>query len=490
MATTNELMNQLQDKYYLRSSFAQIERTVKLFNELDGAMLDRPASQRNQSIYLRTVRLLVTQHIAAATQFASPVDLKQLKNSVRNLLQDFEAIMQGRHEEMAPGTPRVPFNGQYAEAMDIIAACAAPYNKPIYEVWADRIMKGSIDLSVVRADVSNIYNNSQGVDLLNDKAAKENVEDAVMMYHAIREVASERTAFWKILPWNWVQAYRESKLLDELSAHVAQYEQRGIKVSTLRNNSEPIFGKYFDNMISNDKAFYASEMSRAKTNANVSREPMDSIDISNNVVANVNSPAKNVPVSESVMKWAETGDNTYAYVDELSEALPKGPAPGRIKTMIRSNLDNMFIKPAQKANVEFDKNDGKEKDTMVLLAKTLYKNALDVAHKCGYIKSDTQIAAAQVLLDNVMKKMTPAGFRKEFEEFANGYILKNAKEFNKEMPTMYQFKDAEFAKAKEIYLATVPQKLNVPGLENPVGQIAEPVSTKPSINPPTINTGK
>ena len=176
MATINELMSEMQDKYYLRSSLAQIERSVKLFNELDGAMLDRPASQRNESIYLKTVRLLVNQHIAAATYFASPVDLKNLNNSVRNLLQDFENIMQARHEEAAPNTPRVPFNGEYAQAMDIIAACAAPYNKPIYEVWADRIMKGSIDLSVVRADVNNIYNNSLGVDLSTNEAAKENVK--------------------------------------------------------------------------------------------------------------------------------------------------------------------------------------------------------------------------------------------------------------------------------------------------------------------------
>ena len=490
MATITELMNEMQDKYYLRSSFDQIERSVKLFNELDGAMLDRPASQRNESIYLRTVRLLVNQHIAAATYFASPVDLKNLNNSVRNLLQDFENIMQARHEETAPNTPRVPFNGEYAQAMDIIAACAAPYNKPIYEVWADRIMKGSIDLSVVRADVNNIYNNSLGVDLSTNEAAKENVEEAVMMYHAIKEVASERSTFWKILPWNWVQAYRESKLLDDLSAHVAQYEQRGVAINSVRNNAEPIFGKYFDNMISNDKAFYASEMSRAKTNANVSREPMDSIDISNNAPTKVNAPAKQTPISETVMKWRNNEENVDEFITELSTSLPKGPAIGRVKPMIRTNLENMFMKPAQKANVEFDKHNGKEKDTMVLLTKTLYKNALDVAHKCGFLKPEAQIAAAQVLVDNVMRKVTPAGFHKEFSEFANGYVLKNAKEFNKEMPTMYQFKDADYAKANEVYLATVPQKIEVQGIENPVSQIADPVVNAPSINPLTINSSK
>ena len=90
--------------------------------------------------------------------------------------------------------------------------------------------------------------------------------------------------------------------------------------------------------------------------------------------------------------------------------------------------------------------------------------------------------AAQVMTDAIMKYYSPVTmYEKQLGEFADGYVLRNAEDF--EDVTGMEFTDLPVAMASQKYLEWKREALKIENLDNHLqGQIVPPVQQAPKEN--------
>ena len=300
---------------------------------------------------------------------------------------------------------------------------ANPYNQEIYNVWAYRVLndndtltyenlKAITDTAVQAIDAGLNNQNYQRSDLANVVYAKE----------AMERVRFARTRWWKF--WNPVQNYRERKYHEALVGKIDEYKEQLPVEDILRAvDGEPLKRTYEKGVVKQKELSPEEKLERAISNPDIKEE----------------------------------------LVEGLVEVLPESSLnKGVQKTFLQVGIIPEMLKRMKTCNRRFlevvDEGESAESQ-MVQMVGDLYDGAYAIIGTIGYTDPKEQILATQIVVDAVMKKTSPIIINPELGKFAEGYVVKHAKEFKK-----FEYIDAnapEMNEAKAEYESREIQKIQV-----------------------------
>jgi hypothetical protein len=125
-------------------------------------------------------------------------------------VEDFEDIMKVKYEQTNPnGERRKAYENMEGRVFKYAIDRVSKLDKPLVQVWANRIYNGKYDVETMRDSFKN---------------GAMPIENKIIMQQAMEKVSENRRWTWKINPLNWRRWYQESKFLSELSKDVKPYK--------------------------------------------------------------------------------------------------------------------------------------------------------------------------------------------------------------------------------------------------------------------------
>lgn len=180
--------------------------------------------------YERLAAKAALKYFESSTNFQKTGTQKLEGFDHSKFIADFEALMQARYasklEDGAEAEKRTPFDGSNKKTLKtVINASANKVNKPLAELWADKLKSGALKIEDVKMTATLLHNA-----LFASNAKKEEMGGKLRDFVAAREAVKElresrkgiRGFFWKL--FNREQNRQEKELLEILELEVKALE--------------------------------------------------------------------------------------------------------------------------------------------------------------------------------------------------------------------------------------------------------------------------
>lgn len=217
-------MTKFQDKYGFEKTFEELDTagraTAAPFKHLDSFLNTSTGISYESMQYLRGLMYMLNKYVD--DKLAPEMDSKKnysLGNlDVMEFVKEYENIAQMKHEMKNSGTPRQPYEGIEVKVLKSVADFAKNLNKPLVDVWADKIENGTYSVSDLKEKTK----------LAANMGGEAHIKTVAMIHGAMQKIAEERSIGWKLNPLNWPRMFSEYRYRNELS-------------STLERNMEKFF---------------------------------------------------------------------------------------------------------------------------------------------------------------------------------------------------------------------------------------------------------
>ena len=469
--TRTKTIKEFQDRYDLKLTVEEAEADLGAFKHLNDFLTTQTDYTSKNAKYFKVLMRFLGRHIEdnMNPNFNFYQDLNDI--DIVGFIQDYESLSEAQHYDHTPMEPRKPYLGQDSELFAAVADNLERFNKPLTKLWSERIINGKIDYLALQETTKFAYEKLMDSNAPLDRVNEKYLETAVMAHETMKDVRKQRGFGWRIQPWNWRRLYREYKYRNLLSSQVAEYRKKNFPVDKIiaRHNS-PAMNIALEKLEAYKKGQLAEDL----------KEKADEIKMPE-------SPVKSSIVAQVSKITSEPGFKDR-FIKEMVDALPKSNATDFIKqNTLEMAFDNYFTNTIKMHNSNFDEELSDPQKHVIAGAKAIFKNAFVATKMFGYTKPEEQIAAAQILTDMVMKKLSPAAIHPEkYGEYANGYALKHAEEFNQALGNGNKISDDSvtevFAKASKLYGEMTRESLHMPDVDkNQNIQVSEPVNESPSI---------
>ena len=475
-----DLIEKFESRYELgKSGFKAVEDKFAGLRNIEQFSFTVPSKAEAQKRnYVEEIGYLVEEYIKSRLKFHATSRLEGIDVAVKAMVHDYEEILQARHDEQYPdgNVTRQPYSGAHGLIMDTLARKVAPYNLNKANFLKKGILNNLIELDSARKRTQGIFDDTKNMKAA-ELATRQGVEDLVIMRETMQQVVDGRSRLWKLWFWNWKRNSQEKQYLKELNTQVEAYKSKNLNINAIiQKYSAPIFGEDFAQSIIEEKTAYAQQAKTMSVNEN-ERSKVDGIELNGNKPSNSKAPARKIAVAESVFKMVEEAGDMLAYADQIAETLPNSMNTKKTWAL-RTKLRMKLLDPIQNFNMAFDKHPENGREVMKQTVEGLYKNAMELTEMAGYEEKHEQIAVAQIILDKVLQKYSPAGFyQKEYGEFASGYIFNHVQEMNSKLPSNFKFTEEDYQKANKLYLELVPEKFPVDELDNGPKDVVPPVKS-------------
>lgn len=293
----------------------------------------------------------------------------------------------------------------------------------------------------------------------------------------MKEVRKQRGLGWRIQPWNWRRLYREYKYREKLSSQISEYIEKKFPVDKIiEKHAVPAMNKALEKLEAYKNGQLAEDLQEKADEAKMPE-----------------SPAKTSVVAQVSKITSEPGfkDN---FIKEIVDAMPKSNVTDFMKqSTLDMAFDTYFTNAIKTHNQNFDEALSDPQRHIVAGAKAIFKNAYIATNNFGWNNPEEHIAAAQILTDMVMNKLSPAAIHPEkYGEYANGYALKHAVEFNQALGNGNKISDdnveAVFANASKLYGEMTRVSVCIPNVDKSQDvEISKPVNPSLGIEASHIN---
>ena len=295
MPTIEQLKTNFQKKYGLDMPFdemllksKQIKDKFKGLDEfLNKASEKNPAKKEYLAGLFYMLRGATENQIKPASK-KSAYDLNNF-NAIQ-FIRDYEEIMATKHAEANPDTPRKPHEGLALDILNRTADHIKGYNKPLAELWGERIFNNQFNLEKMMEMTDRIHSSAESaVDiapLIDDdnmdsevSDSRKSVETAIMIREAIKVSKEKRTFRTYLWAGNWKRLRLEKNYMKALDKQISDYEkwEKGIVAQTLEKYKNPISDasdkilEHKDNIIAEHKKNKLAANESAKINDNASQ---------------------------------------------------------------------------------------------------------------------------------------------------------------------------------------------------------------------------
>lgn len=246
MPNSTELMKNFQNDYGFTKSFDELVnegdvlltklRAVNRFGQKEPNRSPEQKKYMNGLFYMLSI--VIDKRINPSEQ-EKEYNLRDL--DVVKFIDEYEKIMVAKHAESNTFKAREPYEGIGIEVMKMATRNMQTFNKPLANVWADRIRREKFDIDKMRSLTDGIYQRvAANKDYINE--GRSSVETAVIMHEALKGAINNRTIGMYFQPRNWWRFGKEYFYEKALNKQIKEYKEldENIVTDTLRKYEEPM----------------------------------------------------------------------------------------------------------------------------------------------------------------------------------------------------------------------------------------------------------
>lgn len=433
-------------------------------------------------------------------------------------IKNFETLMRVRFEEKPKNAGKERKAMEGLSMNDLKKALQNHVRKygTVSDVWAENIKSGTYNMDELKKVTDEAYKWAQEHDkselssietVQNEDEAMENADGATKKvvitgfeatanaYEAMKKIVASRSGWWRFWIWNWNQDRKEQEYLKQLEAQVKAINEK--------------FDNVVDNVIAERKAVPISDFAQE-----LEREMQDEMEAAldakkerfeENLKAQFDKEAKEIErqkeeeeerkrdeelererqerlkkeeeerIAQEQQRQAkiESGltlevkfeDVTKAenfkaeMIDEIVKDIPEiAEFTKEIQKKFFGNpFDKILMKSVQEELAKFTAEGVDKQAQMREMAKAMFVTSYKCLDKIGYLANSTdKIAAAQIMTDKIMSKLSPAAMEPDkYTAFEKGYFLAHPVTTNEFLPIEYklgeEFLNDSYAKANKTY---------------------------------------
>lgn len=413
------------------------------FGAVEDFTLVSSPQRKIQKAYLKTLNNAIKAYLEEKTKMQADKKYDLSDVSIKGFVSEFDKVINAILTDAAPEDKpyeHTPFAGASESFMAANAWNAVKqFNKPLHEIWADQIRKGTLTLDDLQtytrgsADMLDrmIDNKMQYTD-----AAKKNLATVVMAKKTMEEAINKRSWTSWLNPLNWGPNRRENARLEELNAKLASYRTAGFPVDDVvpQEYGSNMLGKALAEL---QKAYGAKKTAQtatatAKQEKNVKAEKKKPEPNKKKQPAKKNDVVGKVPtqeVAEELMKDQDAlSEQIFNVIGDYGDKFMRNLSKNSVLYSVRNRINNAW-NDFKNADTEDEKKEAVQ-DIAMKTFKTFYNTV--VANISTYSNSAVdQIVMTQKLTDFVLNNFSPIASNSKYAEYGNNYYVKNAtpKEF-------------------------------------------------------------
>ena len=416
-------------KYDLNLNIQKEYDGANRISSIDDFSMDTSPARKAQNVYISTLSSALTDYISKKVKIEPQKSYDLANIDVGGFIAEFDKVIDAirsdeAEKEKTEYTHRkfegLPFDRVANEAW---ARVAPGFNKPLHEIWAGQIRKGSLSLE----QLQRITNSSTR--LLDDMtdpnrsystAANKDLADVITIKNAMETAISNRSWISYLNPFNWGPYGRESSYLRELNG----------KINTYRESNFPV-----DDVV---PAIYTGNMLEG------------AVGELQNTIGTVNQPAQNTAKAVKSNKKVAVQQNIKApdvKLTSMDEALAHYNE-NNMQENLRAEIEGIFanvnspfkkfLLPGMPDNlkqqimphwINFEKsttNQAKEEDIKrdsITLLKMLDVNLFGIT---STMEPKDRIVALQKVANVFMRNFSPATSDVKYYKYLDNYFVQNA----------------------------------------------------------------
>ena len=458
MGKYEQAYDEFTAKYDLTLKMQAEYKAAKQLAVMDDFVISTSPQEKAQGIYTSVLSSALASHLNKKVKMESGKSYDLSDFNIVDFINEFDKVMEAIRSDEAEAE-----NTNYTHrklegltmgrvAKDAWTRVAAGFNKPLHEIWAGQIRKGTLapenlqsvtDRSIRMLDdmITNSMNYSD--------AAKNDLANVVMAKNAMAEAINKRSWLSWLNPLNWGPNRRENAYLKALNEKINTYRQNNFPVDNV------VPAEYTKNMLGNalselEKNHGAINQPAQPAQTAVKPEKKKEAKAQKKAEPKKKANKKEAvkPISaqlEEVLanRFESHLDGLCEYVKEVSGInldarkgilrMQSTPAfnpivelnkdfenPNRVNLLSGGGIDSA----ASTRKIREGENAVKEMATTCF--KYFYDNS---TFQLGLPKgSEKSIAAAQAITNYIMNKFSPAVTEPEkYGKFADNYVVKDDK---------------------------------------------------------------
>ena len=428
------------EKYDLNLDIQTEYDGANRISSIDDFAMDTSPERKAQNVYISTLSSALTDYIIKKVKIEPGKSYDLTNIDIGGFITAFDDVMNAirsdeAEKENTEYTHRkfegLPFDRVASEAL---ARVAPRYNKPLHEIWAGQIRRGTLPLEQLQRITNTSTRLLDGMvgNIGYNSAANKDLADVVMIKNAMAEAINKRSWTSWLNPFNWGPNRRENAYLKALNE----------KINTYRENNFPVDDVvpaiYTGNMLEGAQSNLTTYIADyKKANPTSVREP-----VGKKAPAPQKAPEpekipvvdKNAPISQQIAQirsnpvlldphYKAIGDIVTKYTNRDAEQVA-----GIVKMIISGRLDtlednNKLLESANQG-VASDSSMQKGVREMALdTFKTLYGRLpimLNIPQG-----NHSSIAVVQEVTNYLMKNFSPVLQNPEkYGKYADNYVVK------------------------------------------------------------------
>ena len=212
--------HKFMDDYGFVGQFDQLDAqgssTAGAFKYIDSYLTTSDGISFESRQYLHGLTHLLNKYIESRI---TPIGEDSQKSyhlndlDVVKFINEYENLIQMKHEGTNPNKPRKPYEGIENRVLQEAVRITKNLNKPLVDVWADRIQNGTYTLEDLRSRTDGMRN----------MGSVASFKTAYMIHKAMEKAANQRSFGWKIQPWHWRRMFREYFYRKELADNIKSF---------------------------------------------------------------------------------------------------------------------------------------------------------------------------------------------------------------------------------------------------------------------------
>ena len=457
MGKYNEAYAQFTAKYDLTLNMQVEYNAAKQLAGMDDFMISTSPQEKAQGVYTSVLSSALASHLNKKVKMEPGKSYDLSDFNIVDFINEFDKVMEAIRSEEAE-TEKTAYTHRKLEglpmgrvAKDAWTRVAAGFNKPLHEIWAGQIRKGTLAPENLQSVTDSSIGMLDGMITNNMKysdAAKKDLANVVMAKNAMAEAINKRSWTSWLNPFNWGPNRRENAYLKALNEKINTYRQNNFPVDNVvpAECSSNMLGKALSEL----EKTYGAINQPAQTAAKPEKKKEAKVQKKSEPAkkkANKKEAVK--PISAQLEEVIANRFDSHV-VDDLCEYVKEvsGVEFGARRQVLRINFGAAF-NPIVQLNKDFE--DPKRKDlvsnggmtaspgerkvrdsenTVKEMAKTCFKFFYDNSTLTLGVPqgSEKSIVVVQAITNFIMNKFSPAVTEPEkYGKYADNYVVKDDK---------------------------------------------------------------
>ena len=456
-----------KDKYGVDYNIAGEYELARKLSSLDAFTIESTPEEKIQNSYKSMLGTAISYYLENKVRLEGGKKYDMTDFNIGEFINEFDNVMKGVLTDYAEKEGEKYEHKQYAGLSfnDVATAAwgrASGYNRPLADIWASQIRKGTLTLDRLQRITQNSTNMLDGM-IKNGTnytdVVKSDLANVVMAKNTLEAAKNQRSWISWLNPFNWGPYGRENAYLKELNAKIQTYSQNNFPVENAlpEEYGKSILGKALQDLKEDVKTFertYAQDLSIDKRaeeklpiNKNEEKEQVFKteeafIEASQTTVDNVKPVVQQVKeektnYTQRVNELLDDEEFSNNLLDEMTNviekmdsSLPKARAVRR--SLLRVGAFAEIKKAAKNFCERFD--DAETPEAKEELMKNTALNVVGIIsnnlHSYNLSAKD-RFVAAQKMADLMFNQCSPIAFEKDkYAKYGDRYVAKDDKLLN------------------------------------------------------------